>query len=149
MNKIFAENIEKLGFASTEVFVKKMLIKYLEEKLVEYKKEIDMYEKKYKMDYYTFEKKYMSPDQPEDFEKWDDYIVWEAENHGMNIIQQKLNEIKPVTVELEDEDSEYVKKWKAEIKSYRKNIKKQIVMEETIQMFSHIINTDFHTLITP
>jgi hypothetical protein len=49
--------------------------------MAEFKKQMEIFERKYKTEFDEFEKR-MKKTEKEDFEEWDDYIIWEGLHKG-------------------------------------------------------------------
>lgn len=50
-------------------------------KMTEYKKQMEIFERKYKTEFEEFQKR-IRMSEKEDFEEWDDYIIWEGLHKG-------------------------------------------------------------------
>ena len=59
------------------------------------------------MNFKSFETAYMSPDQSENFEKWDDYIEWEAWELGLNSTKNLTNRLEKIELEEEKLPKDY------------------------------------------
>jgi hypothetical protein len=59
------------------------------------KERIRSFERKYKADLKAFEDKMLL--QPEDFERWDDFIEWKAYNDCLKDLESKLKKIEDAT----------------------------------------------------
>ena len=75
--------------------LKEFLIFYPLTKLGEYKKQIEVFEKKYNMSFQEFEKK-VKESEEEIFEEWDDYIIWEGLEKALKIWKKRYEEINNV-----------------------------------------------------
>jgi Arc/MetJ-type ribon-helix-helix transcriptional regulator len=69
----------KVGlYKDEEEALKQLVHDQAEQKIDYYGKKVDEMEKKYGMDFSTFEKRIQSRVGEEDFEEWDDFIIWES-----------------------------------------------------------------------
>lgn len=68
-----------------------VLVKYQSE-MNQFKNKITFFERKYKSSFSFFERKIKRS--PENFEKWDDYIEWQAYLQSFNEIMKKIKSLK-------------------------------------------------------
>lgn len=80
METILLDNNLKNGLtalnSTPENALKEFIILNLSDKISKFKSEVELYEKKYKMDFNAFEKIIETRSNEENFEEYDDYMAW-------------------------------------------------------------------------
>jgi hypothetical protein len=69
------------------------IILNLSRKIAEFKNECEMFEKKYEIDFETFEDRIMEKINEEDFEEEDDYLAWKFADESKSLLKKRLEEI--------------------------------------------------------
>ncbi len=80
-------------FETKEGMLKDFLFSIAIVKVSCYRKREELYEKKYGQSFKKFEKMILDKDRKENFEEWDDYILWKAIHEAYNLWSDKYKKL--------------------------------------------------------
>ncbi len=81
-------------FETREEMLEDFLFSIALVKVSDYRKREDVYEKKYGQSFKKFEKRVLDKGREENFEEWDDYIIWKAIHEAHNLWAEKCKKLK-------------------------------------------------------
>jgi hypothetical protein len=87
------EELAKEGFKSKEELMEEVLHSFALAKMWEYKNEMKEFEQKYGMSFNDFKRK-VEKTREENFEEWDDLIIWEGLYEGYKLWEKKVQRYK-------------------------------------------------------
>ena len=96
VNEKLKSLLQELEFKDITEIVKDYLVTEILCKISNFSEEIEHFEKKYGKDFIEFKKEYERGE--EDFEKYDNLIVWEFAQQGKEYWEKKLEELKMLMV---------------------------------------------------
>ena len=86
--------LHELSFQNSQEAIKETLATEMLARIAAFKSEIEHFENKYGQDLDTFKAEYEASE--ENFEKYDDLMVWEFAAEGLRYWQEKMEEIRRV-----------------------------------------------------
>lgn len=78
---------------NVEDALSEFIILNLSKKISEFRNECEMFEKKYRIDFKTFENRIKEKINEEVFEEEDDYLAWKFANESKGLFKKRLEEI--------------------------------------------------------